>query len=265
MARTSTLERDALLPKRPGGLGRGALLALLAHGILILGLTLMLNWRVQEPEGISAELWAAIPQQAAPPAPEVNPEPKAQPPAQPVQTPPQRDDAQIALEKAERERKERQRAEELEREKKEKERIEKEKELERQKEQQRKIEEERLAKVREQNLKRMLGQAGATGVPDAAGTAARDAGPSAGYAGRIKARIKPNIVFTDEVTGNPTAEVEVRCAPDGTIIGRRILKASGNTAWDDAVLRAIERTEVLPRDIDGRVPSPMIVTFKLRE
>ena len=82
-----------------------------------------------------------------------------------------------------------------------------------------KAEEERTARQREENLRRMMGQVGATGTPDSTGTAARDAGPSASYAGRIKARIKPNIVLTDNVDGNPSAEVEVRCAADGTIVG----------------------------------------------
>jgi colicin import membrane protein len=86
--------------------------------------------------------------------------------------------------------------------------------------------------------------------------------PSAGYAGRIMARIKPNIVHTDEVDGNPVATVEVKLAPDGTIVSRRLLKSSGNKSWDDAVLRAIDRTEVLPRDTDGRVPGAFPIDFR---
>ena len=88
------------------------------------------------------------------------------------------------------------------------------------------------------------------------GTAARTAGPSATYAGRIKARILPNIVFSDTRRRQPAwPTVEVKAAPDGTIIGRRLLKSSGVPAWDEAVLRAIDKTEILPRDTDGRVPS----------
>ncbi len=104
-----------------------------------------------------------------------------------------------------------------------------------------------------------------TGSPSSTGTAARDAGPSAGYAGRIVARVKPNIIFTDEIAGNPAAEVELRMAPDGTIVSRRVVKSSGVAAWDDAVLRAIDRTAVLPRDVDGRVPSPIVIVFRPRD
>jgi colicin import membrane protein len=121
------------------------------------------------------------------------------------------------------------------------------------------------AAARRDYLKRMLGQAGATGGPTDTGTAARSSGPSASYAGRIMARIKPNIVFSDSVDGNPMATVEVTLAPDGTIIGKRLVKSSGVKSWDDAVLRAIDRTQVLPRDIDGRVPPPFQIDFRLRD
>ena len=118
---------------------------------------------------------------------------------------------------------------------------------------------------RQKNLERMLGQAGATGGPSATGTADRAAGPSASYAGKLVARIRPNIVFTEVVSGNPKATVEVRTLPDGTVLGSKLLQASGVPAWDQAVLRAIERTGKLPRDDDGRVPSTLILDFRPRD
>jgi colicin import membrane protein len=89
--------------------------------------------------------------------------------------------------------------------------------------------------------------------------------PSESYSGRIRARIKPNISFSNVVEGNPTAEVEVRCSEDGTIISRRLVTSSGNTEWDNAVLRAIDKTEILPRDVNGKVPSPLLIKFRPRE
>lgn len=120
-------------------------------------------------------------------------------------------------------------------------------------------------KLRQQNIARMMGMAGGTGAPDAKGTAAQASGPSDGYAGRVRARIKPNVVFTDDIQGNPVAEVEVRTSIDGTIISQRLIKSSGNRAWDDAVIKAIIRTEVLPRDVDGRVPTPLIISFRPKD
>ncbi len=70
------------------------------------------------------------------------------------------------------------------------------------------------------------------------------------------------MVFTDDIAGNPKAEVEVTTTADGTIISQRLVKSSGNKAWDEAVIKAIVRTGSLPRDVDGRVPTPMILEFK---
>ncbi len=123
----------------------------------------------------------------------------------------------------------------------------------------------KLEAMREDNLKRIAGLAGATGSDNASGSALRSAGPSDSYGGRIRARIKPNIVFTEELVGNTPAEVEVRCAPDGTIVGKKLVKSSGNTAWDNAVLKAIDKTEVLPRDVDGRVHSPLLISFRPKD
>ncbi|RYF35984.1 MAG: protein TolA, partial [Comamonadaceae bacterium] len=38
--------------------------------------------------------------------------------------------------------------------------------------------------------------------------------------------------------------------------------SSGSPAWDEAVQRALERTGSLPRDVDGRVPSPVVIGFR---
>ena len=131
-----------------------------------------------------------------------------------------------------------------------------------QKEKQDKADEARAEALRQENLQRMQGMAGASGSPNATGTALKSSGPSASYAGRLVGRIKPNITYPGDVAGNPRAEVEVRVAPDGTIISRRIAQSSGNKAWDDAVLRAIDKTEILPKDTDGRVPPLIVLGFR---
>jgi colicin import membrane protein len=125
-----------------------------------------------------------------------------------------------------------------------------------------KANEARAEALRQENLQRMQGMAGASGGPNATGTALKSSGPSATYAGRLVGRIKPNIIYPGDVVGNPRAEVEVRVAPDGMIQSRRIVQSSGNKAWDDAVLRAIDKTEVLPKDTDGRVPPVIVLGFR---
>jgi colicin import membrane protein len=125
---------------------------------------------------------------------------------------------------------------------------------------------ERVARQREDNLRRLMAQAGqAASAAGVRGTAAADAAPSANYRGLLVRAIKPNIVFTASLPGNPAAEVEVRAAPGGTILGAKLVKSSGHKEWDDAVVRAIERTASLPRDVDGRVPATLVISFRPRD
>lgn len=122
-----------------------------------------------------------------------------------------------------------------------------------------------LAKERAANIQRIQGMAGASGPAGSTGTAQQSSGPSASYAGRVVAAVRPNIVFTDNLSTNPTAEVEVRTLPDGTVASRRIVKSSGIPNWDDAVLKALDRTAKLPLDVGGGVYNPLIIEFRPKE
>ncbi len=285
-------DRFEFAPPPPPGMLRAFVLAVLAHLLLLAALTWGVSWkRNPSTPAVEAELWAAVPQQAAPKLVEAPPEPETKPaPSPPPKAEPEVSQADIALArekerklkekllqeqrekerqaqlKREQEKREQEKREKLEREKKLAEEKKK-KELEAQKKD--KLKEQEAAKLaeklRQENLKRMAGLAGATGGPPSTGTALKSAGPSASYAGRIIARIKPNIVYTDDIVGNPVAEVEVRTSPDGTIVGRKILKSSGVKAWDDAVIKAIDKTEVLPRDTDGRGPPALVISFRPRD
>ncbi len=312
-------DRDQFAPPRPPARIRAIALAVLAHLLLVVALTWGVNWKTSSDQpAVQAELWAAVPQQAAPraePEPQPEPTPTPTPPPEPVPVPtpappppppprqaePDTREADLAIErekkriekekkereqrlereKRERERKEdERRAQEKERLQKEKERLEKQKQLAEEKkrkeaEDKRKQEakqeaiEKANAKAAEErhkeNVRRMQGLAGATGGENATGTAQRDAGPSGSYGGKVAAKVKPHIVYPDSVAGNPRAEVEVRAAPDGTITGTRLIQSSGNKAWDDAVLRALQKTETLPRDVDGRVPSSLVIGFRPKD
>jgi colicin import membrane protein len=286
---------DVLPPLQPGRL-RAMALALLAHGLLLVALTWGVNWKRQDQSlSAEAELWSALPQQAAPKRTEPPPTPAtprvAAPPPEPA---PAQREADIALERS-KQQKAKERAQEQANEqrqlalqkqaadKKEADaRLRAQREAERQaadkqaaasaasnkKQQQARAQEDARKQEdarRQDNIRRAQGLAGASGDASATGTALRSSGPSDSYGGRIRARVKPNIVFTEDAPGNPTAEVEVRAAPDGTITSRTLVKPSGNKAWDEAVLKAIDKTEVLPRDTDGRVHSPLTVVFRQRD
>jgi colicin import membrane protein len=318
-------DRDQFAPPAPPARLRAISLAVLVHLALIGALTWGVNWKSSTDQpAVEAELWSAVPQQAAPPevTPPTPPTPPAPPPPEPRPVPPpppppprtqdpDEREAEIAIErekkrleqekkaraeklereKRERERKEEEREERLEKEKKEKLAEQKKAEQEKQKklaEEKRKAEDAKeareakeakekeaaakkqraeaearqLAAQREANLRRMQGLAGSEGNEKSTGNDVRNAGPSGSYGGKVAAKVKPNIVYPDAVSGNPRAEVEVRLAPDGTIVGKRLVQSSGNKAWDDAVLRALEKTETLPRDVDGRVPPSLTIGFR---
>ena len=301
-------DRDQFAPPRPPARMRAIALAVLAHAILIGALTWGVNWKSSaDMPAVEAELWSAIPQQAAPRAvesPAPRPEPVPTPPTPTPAPPPPRQAepdtraADIAIERekkrVEQEKKERQQQlerEKRERERKEQERLQKEK-AEREKERLEKLDkqkqlaedkkrqaqedkrkQEALEKAsaqaaearRQENIRRSLGMAGATGGETATGNAKQSSGPSGSYGGRVAAAVKPNIVFTESVVGNPLAEVEVRTAPDGTIVQRKLIKSSGNKAWDEAVLRALDKTERLPRDVNGLVPPQFPISFRPKD
>jgi colicin import membrane protein len=249
-----------LLPQRREPWPVGAAMALAAHAALIAALALGVSWHVAEPEAVSAELWAAVPQIAAPPAPvaESLPPPPQPRPAPPPEAPHEADIAVARVEKPPKPKPDRieiQRQQEAER-------LAHDKAREKAAAIAAKAEEDRLARLREQNLKRLFGQVGASGPSSAAGTARQDAAPSAGYAAKIRGKIKPHIILTGEVAGNPEAVVEVICAFDGTITAKKLVRASGNKEWDTAVLDAIDRTSTLPRDIDNRIPPTITITFR---
>jgi len=123
---------------------------------------------------------------------------------------------------------------------------------------------EQRERDRQAAIAKAVAAAGAA-TAGADGGGSRSAGPSDSYAGRVRARVQPNIVFTEDPPGNPQVEVEVRVGPGGLILSRRIARASGVRSWDDAVLRALDRTERLPADVDGRYPSPLLLVFRPRE
>ena len=279
-----TDDRLELAPRAEPGALRAYGFSLLLHLLLAAALTWGVSWKRNDPAlSFEAELWSALPQEAAPPLeapPPPPPEPVVAPTPAPAPPPPAQavPDADIALErekkrKADEKKKAQALADKAEKAKKLEEAKAKAaaqakletKKLEAQKEQQTKKQAAAEAKQRKENLDRMNAQLGATGAADAKGSAQKASGPSASYGGKVRAKVKPNIVFTEDVAGNPVAEVEVRTTLDGTITSQRLVKSSGNKAWDDAVIKAIIRTESLPRDVDGRVPTPLIIEFRPKD
>ena len=247
-------------PAPDGGNGRALVLAVGVHALLLLALNWGTLWS-QQPQDMSveAELWSAVPQPAAPkaeippepdtpPTPEPEPQPEP-PPVKPAEAPKPVVDPQIAIDKL------------------------KKKQAEKEEETKRKAQEKQEAKEaqtrHQEAVKRLQSMARSEGTPVDTGVAPKASGPSASYIGRLRAKVKPNITFPDNllqnVAGNPTAEVEVTCSPSGKIEDVNLVKSSGNSAWDEAVLNGLRKTAMLPRDVDGSVPTRLVFSFRPRD
>jgi len=273
-------------PAPDGGNGRALVLALAVHALLLLALNWGTLWSQQPQDmGVEAELWSAIPQPAAPkaqlppepdvpPTPEPEPEPQPEPPAavappvKPAEAPKPVVDPQIAIDKLKKKQAE-EKKQQVQEDKKAKRKAEKEEEEAKRKAQEK--QEAKEAEARHQaNVKRMQSTAGSADTSVDTGVATPKAsGPSAGYKDRLKAKVKPNITFPNNllqnVAGNPTAEVEVTCSPSGKIEDVNLVKSSGNSAWDEAVLNGLRKTAMLPRDVDGSVPTRLVFSFRPRD
>jgi colicin import membrane protein len=275
-----------LRPPEAAGLGRGFSFALVAHGLLVLALSYGVSWRSDSSPAFEAELWSAVPQVAAPreeappePEPEApKPDTRVQQRAAEEEAAEQRE-AEIAIAKAKKQKEEKAREDAEKREKAAKDKAAKEKAA-KEEQDRKKLKDEKAAKdakeakaakdadakreaLRLENLRRIQGMAG--GTPGSTGNAAQNAAPSAGWTGKVKGKIKPLIIYSGDTSANPSTDVQVALAPDGRILGSKIIKASGDAEWDRAVLRAIEKAETLPRDTDGRVPSVILLGFTRNE
>ncbi|MBN8474013.1 energy transducer TonB [Sulfuritalea sp.] len=69
----------------------------------------------------------------------------------------------------------------------------------------------------------------------------------ADYLGRIRGKIRGNIVVPPEVKGNPEAVFDVTQLPSGEIVTVRLKRSSGHTALDAAIERAILKSNPLPK------------------
>lgn len=227
------------------------LLALLMH--LLLGALLYygVRWRNAVPTGVAAELWEPVPEATAP-------EPAVKP--APVPQPVEEEDADISLQEKQRKARQAEREAEQARQRENQARA----EAARKDAQRKASEAQRQASnaERQAELARLRAQAGGAGATANTGAGSgSSARPSSGYAERVRQRVKPNIVFDEDVAGNPAAVVAVHMAPDGSLLSTRLAKSSGNAGWDNAVLRAVQRSDPLPRDSNGVAPSNILITF----
>lgn len=67
------------------------------------------------------------------------------------------------------------------------------------------------------------------------------------YAGRIKAKIRGNIILPHDMKGNPEAIFDVVQLPTGEVLTVKLRKSSGHPGYDQAVERAVLKSSPLPK------------------
>jgi len=257
-------------PPRDENWTAGATLSVIAHALLVAGLVWGVHWRSQSaPESASAELWASVPEAVAPAPTAPPPQPVAPPPPVPAPQPappppppvaaPQPPDIVTEQEKERKKQEQEQQQRQLEQEKLLQQKRDQDKADKAKAAQQAKLDAAKLQKQHDDYMKRVLGQMDAPA--DAVGRGARNAGPSATWAGKVAALINSHLVWQDSYAGIKPPEIKIAIGVDGTILGQQLVVSSGNPRYDDAVLRAVQATGSLPRDTDGRIPSSLLLDF----
>jgi colicin import membrane protein len=220
------------------------LLTLAMHAIFFTALYLGVNWQVRQPEGMEVELWGELPETNAHPAPMAPP--AETPPPKPVQAkpkpaetpaPPAKSDIDLAGGKKKTEVSKPKEATKPEQKKKPSKA-----ELKRNQED---------MQVADQGADVAVSKEQADNKEKAALAAKANAAIKSEvekYKELIRSKIRNNIVLPPDVPDNALAVFVITLLPDGSVLldDVKLVKSSGNAAYDSAVERAILKTNTLP-------------------
>ncbi|MBC7572757.1 MAG: cell envelope integrity protein TolA [Herminiimonas sp.] len=142
--------------------------------------------------------------------------------------------------------------------------------------QQEALAERKLQAQHDEQVRRLTDSASASSMNNSSsvgsggnGEAAKSQGAraDASYTQKVGAKIKSNTIFNgaDELSSNPSVEYAVELLPDGSIRRLRKTKSSGVPGFDEAVSRAIEKSQPFPPDKSGSVPSGFTVAHKPKD
>jgi len=229
---------NAMLYREPGKVP-SVVLAVLVHVLLAAFLFFGVRWQSKQPEAVMVELWNSPPAPAVeqlvaqpepPPKPEIKPEIKPEPKVEKAVEPPKPD---IALEKKKEPKKELPKKEAPKKEPP-KLNLDRSKDIRAQAD--RDLTDLRATLEKERILDQMKREA-----------AILAAKADAAYVGKLKGKIKSNIVLPPDIAGNPEAIFDVVQLPTGEVMSVKLRKSSGHKAYDAAVERAILKSSPLPR------------------
>jgi len=216
----------AIPAAEPGGTAP-AMLSVLVHFALFTVLVFGLNWQSKHPDPVVAELWSELPA-IQPPEPKVEPKPEPKPEVKPQPKPEPKAEQKPAKADIS---------------------VEREKKKLAKKKEEPPLKFDTTQRIREQLAQEQQALNRIRERQEALKQFAPAAPPSidAGYADKIRSKIKSNIVLPSELKGNPEVIFDVVQLPTGEVLSARLKKLSGNKAYDDAVERAILKSSPLPR------------------
>lgn len=222
-----------------------ALLALSVHVLFLALMMFGLSWQKRAPEAMVVDLWDSLPS-VSEPVQEVRPAPPPQPPQPAV-----REEIKVAKPapapaRAEIEFKDKKRRKEEEKRAQEAAQLKAQQEAQRlaalQAQQQALAEAARLQREQEEALVRLTTERATAGDR-----------VKAEYKDRIMSKIRRHVVLPPDLSGNPQAEYRVTLLPGGDVMSAKLIRSSGNAAYDAAVERAIYKAQPLPLP-----PDPML-------
>ncbi len=233
---------SATLTYEPNKLPAG-ILALAVHGVFFILLYFGFNWQTSQPAAMHVDLWQSLPDEVTAPPVATTKVEKTEP--LPPQPPPRQQETikpDIVLPNKKKpapvEKTKPKPAEIMPIEKKSQAETE---------EQQVAREQARVAEqaAREQ-AEQVAKEASARAEKDAATNRVVDE-----YKAKIQAKIHRNVVMPPDVAKDARAEFSVTLLPGGTILAATLKKSSGNALYDDAVERAILKSDPLPLPPDA--------------
>lgn len=241
-----------LTPREAPGKRAALVMAVVVHAVLLAFLIYGIRWQTRQPEAatVAVELVRAGPAaqaaQAAPPAPQLEPEAQPRPEPKPEPRPEPRAEAKspakpdIAL---------------------------KEKDKPEPRPETRPEPEVKKPNLLDKFLNKELDQINKSSKASnlssamdkelaqfkAGQAAAANAKATADYMGRIRGKIRGNLILPPDVKGNPEAIFDVTQLPSGEILSVKLRKSSGSNTLDAAIERAILKSSPLPKPERGEL------------
>jgi len=249
-------------------------LALGVHALFVLLLVFGVSWQTEHPAPVMVDLWQSLPKAAsqpvavpppesAKPAPAFKPEkPAPAPKPEAEEPPPKAPDIALEKKRAETERLKKLKAIQEADDQARKDAAQAEadalKKARDKQQAEQKAEQKRQALLRQleaDELKQSMANESAANAARAAKLAeaqaagARQAALSqtiGKYRDLISATVRGNTRLPDNLKGNPQVRCLVKLLPTGDVVSVRVTQSSGNPAYDEAVVRAIEKSSPLP-------------------